>query len=353
MSDRELAAVHIARALRAAQADIPAAVLEELRRKAMTIELRMQYLSRRLQQTCEVLAQRAIPHMLLKGAAVGAVVDPTFCSRPMNDGDILVRQEDAGRAAEALEAAGWSATPDEVLRGLLAGTHHHLPPFLDAHMPSLRLELHVSHLLLDHPFAFDTAMLWREARPAPAAFPGALVPSAEHLVLHAAMHFTWQHPMTFGAWRTFRVVSIISRWPDLDWDRLVRAAQQTKATTACYWTLRLSQRLAGIAVPPSVLRDLAPPTSRWLLSALERHFVAIIAVGEMPASPSDWLSRRLWNMAMRPRWSGHVTARDWDLGNRWRRAYGIAPSESAWGRYMRHLSEYRRWTAFLGRTFIR
>jgi hypothetical protein len=353
MADRELAAVQLARALHHAQADVPPAILEELRRKAVAIELRMQYLSRRLQQTCDVLTLREIPHVLLKGAAVGAIVDPTFCARPMNDGDILVRQEDAGRAAEALEAAGWSATPDEVLRGLLAGAHHHLPPFLDKQMPGLRLELHISHLPLDHPFAFDTAMLWREARRAPAPFPGTLVPSAEHLVLHAAIHFTWQHPMSFGAWRTFRVVSIMADRPDFDWVRLARAAQQTKAATACYWTLRLAHRLAGIVVPVAVLRDLAPPTPGWLLGALERHFVAMIAVGEMPASPSQWLNQRLWHIAIRPRWSGHATVRDWDPSNRWGRAYGVVSVESAWSKYVRHVSEYRRWTAFLARTFIR
>ncbi|HZI29670.1 MAG TPA: nucleotidyltransferase family protein [Gemmatimonadaceae bacterium] len=352
MSDRELASVQLARALRGAQADVPAAVVEELRRKAVTIELRMQYLSRRLQQTCGILAERGISHVLLKGAAVGALVDPTLCTRPMNDGDILVRPEDAERAAEALEAAGWFATPDEVLRGLLAGAHH-LPPFLDTQMPGLRVELHVSHLPFDHPFVFDTAMLWREARPAPPPFSGTLVPSAEHLVLHAAIHFTWQHPMSFGAWRTFRVVSIMSRRPDFDWARLARLAQQTKGTTACYWTLRLGQRMAGIAVPPTVVRDLAPPTPAWLLDALERHFVAMIAVGEMPASPSLWVNRRLWFLAIRPRWSGHATTRDWDPGNRWGRAYGVVSSESAWSKYVRHVAGYRRWTAFLARTFIR
>jgi hypothetical protein len=352
LSDRELAAVQLARGLHHAYEEVPAAILEELRRRAVTIELRMQYLSRRLQHTCGVLTERGIPHVLLKGAAIGALVDPTFCSRPMNDGDILVRQEDAARAAEALEAAGWCATPDEVLRGLLAGAHH-LPPFLDAQMPGLRLELHVSHLPFDHPFAFDTAMLWRDAQPAPPPFSGTLVPSAEHLVLHAAIHFTWQHPMSFGAWRTFRIVSIMARRPDFDWERLARTAQQTKATTACYWTLRLAQRLSGVGVPLGILPDLAPPTPRWLLDALERHFVAMIAVGEMPASPSLWLNRRLWHMAIRPRWSGHATVRDWDPENRWGRAYGLVSAESAWSKYLRHASEYRRWTSFLARTFIR
>jgi hypothetical protein len=77
MADRELAAVQLARALHHAHSVVPPAILEELRRRAVTIELRMQYLSRRLQQTCGVLTERGIPHVLLKGAAVGALVDPS------------------------------------------------------------------------------------------------------------------------------------------------------------------------------------------------------------------------------------------------------------------------------------
>ena len=104
MAEREMATPHLARALHEIANGIPAVILDNARRRALSIEVRMQYLARRLQQSCESLAARNIPFMLLKGAAVGALVDPTFRTRPMNDADILVRQEDTGRASEALEA---------------------------------------------------------------------------------------------------------------------------------------------------------------------------------------------------------------------------------------------------------
>jgi hypothetical protein len=210
-----------------------------------------------------------------------------------------------------------------VLRNLLAAAHR-LPPFLDPGMPGIRVELHVSHLPAGHPFAFDGSLLWRNARAAAAPFAGALLPSPEYLLLHAAVHFAWQHPLSFGAWRTFRVVSAVASMPDFDWDRFTSAALAARAASACYWTLRLAWRLSGIEVPTVVLRRLAPPTSRWALDALERHFVAAIAVGEMPASPSVWLNRWLWVAAIRPRWSGHATSGNWD-----RRTAGDAPSAAS------------------------
>ena len=352
LADRELAMAQVARALHEIGEGVPAEVLDTARRRALGLEIRMQYLARRMQETCAALSERRIPFMLLKGTAVGALVDPTFCWRPMNDADILVRQEDADRAGEAIESSGWTPTRDEVLRDLLVGAHHHLPPFLDPHMPGIRVELHVSHLPANQPFAFDLETLWRDARPAPVPYAGALVPSPEHLLLHAAIHFAWQHPMTFGAWRTFRVVSLVAGMSDFAWDRFATTAQAARASTACFWTLHLAARLADIDVPREILFRLSPPTRGWLRDALERHFIANIAVGETPASPSVRLDELLWRAAIRPRWSGHTTSRDWDHANRWGQAYGTASRESGAQRLVRHLSSYRRWVSFLTRTLV-
>ena len=343
-----MAVTHLARALPTNTGAVPPEVFDFLRRRAQAIELRMQYFARRLQQTCATLAARNIPFLLLKGAAVGAIVDPTFRSRPMNDGDILVRQEDAARASAAIEASGWFASTDEVLKTLLANAHH-LPPFVDPQMPDLRLELHLSPFPINHPFAFDISQLWRDARPVAAPFAGALVPSPEHMLLHAAVHFAWQHPVSFGAWRTFRVISLVTAIPGFSWERFVNEALQARAVTACYWTLRLAARLSGISAPPDVLRRLTPPTPDWVLDALERHFVATIAVGESPSSPSVRLNHLLWLAAIRPHWSGHATTRYWDHENRWGQAYGIA-TQPAWKRFRLHVAEYRRWTSFVRRT---
>ena len=348
IAERELAVTHLARALPAGGEGVPREVFDLVRHRAQAVEIRMQYFSRRLKQTCASLAAREVPFMLLKGAAVGAISDPTFRSRPMNDADILVRPEDAERAGAAIEATRWTPTPDQTLRTLLSDAHH-LPPFLDPQMPDIRLELHVSPLPLRHPFAFDASTLWRDARRAPGPFEGAFVPSPDHIMLHAAIHFSWQHALTFGAWRTFRVISIVSAMQDFSWERLVDEAVRARAGTASYWMLRLASRLSGIGVPDAVMHRLTPPTPEWLLNALERHFIATAAVGEYPTSPSVQLDNLLWRAAIRPRWSGHATSHRWDHQNRWGQAYGMARA-SFRQRIVRHVTGYRHWFAFVMRT---
>lgn len=349
IAEREVAVSQLARAMHRSGKRVPEALLGELRRRAVGIELRMKFLSRRLQQTSAIFAERGIPFMLLKGAALGALVDPTFCARPMNDIDILVRPDDVIRASQAIEAAGWVITGDTILHRLLAEAHH-LPPFLDPQMPGIRVELHIAHLPDPHPFDFDVSELWETAQLAPAPFVGASVPSLNHLVLHAAIHFAWQHAVSFGAWRTFRLLSTVARLPGFDWQDLTTSAVAARAGTACYWTLRLASRMSGVEVPGDVLQRLAPPTPEWARAALERHFIASLAIGETPPSPSVRLDHALWLAAIRPAWSGHRTSRKWDPENEWGKAYGVASTETGWKRFVRHLSDHRRWTSFVRRT---
>lgn len=352
IAEREMATTTLWRGLRAEAAMLPAEVAEHLRRSAMVNELRMQHLSRRLQRTTQEMRSRGIPFLLLKGAAIGARSDPTFRSRPMSDIDLLVHREDTARASEAVIASGWPMTTDPVLLDLLKDAHH-LPHFVDPQLPGVRLELHVALMPDDHSFAFSEVDLWAAAEPAGEPFAGASLPTREQMLLHTAMHFAWQHTMHFGAWRTFRSVAAVIAAPGFDWDRLVRAAVTAKAATCCYWTLRLAERLCGIAVPAGVLARLAPPTPEWVRGALERHFIAGIAVGESQPSPSEKVTRLLWRTALRPNWSGHRAAGRYDPLQRWVRARGLRSNETLGQRLARHLASYADWWRFFSGTLRR
>lgn len=350
LAEREVATSSLWRCLRDAGTTLPAPVAEHLRRSAMVSDFRMQQLSSRLQHTVQAFAAEGIPLLLLKGAAVGALLDPTFRARPMTDIDALVRREDVDRARAALVAAGWTESTNPALREVLEN-HHHLPPFLDPQLPGLRFELHVSLFPSDHSFGVDESQFFRDARPAAPPFAGALVPSPDHLLLQACVHFAWQHTVEFAAWRTLRTVALVLRSPDFSWERFVETALTAKAATSCYWTLRLAERLGAFDIPPAVFARLQPPTAEFLRAAIERHFIASLVPGEGIASPSIRLSRLLWRTALRPRWSGHRAPDRWDPEGRWERLYGSEP-ESLGDRVRRHAAGYRAWWTFFARTLI-
>lgn len=351
LAEREYAASALWRQLRDAGPDVPSAVLEQLRRLLMVSELRMGWLSRRMQETVAALAERGIAVMLLKGAAVGAMVDPTFGSRPMSDVDLLVRTEHLGPATAALIAAGWPQLDDPTVHELLEHQHH-LPPFVDPRMPALRLELHRSLLPQDHPFRLTDDDFWETAQRAATPFAGALVPAPEHLLLHASLHFAWQHMMVFGAWRTFRAAAVAITHPGFDWARFVTLAQEARAGTSAYWTLRLGVAVGALAAPDGALAALAPPTPEWARVAIERHFVASLLPGEGPVSPSTQVARLLWRAAIRPSWSGHDSFVRWDPEHRWERARGQAIPTGRLARIQRQVSQGRHWWAFLSQTLL-
>lgn len=350
LAEREVATSSLWRALRDTSSALPEPVTAHLRRSAIVSDFRMQQLSLRLQRTVAAFTTEGIPLLLLKGAAIGALFDPSFRLRPMTDIDALVRREDVGRARAALVAAGWTESTDPELREVLED-HHHLPPFLDPQMPGVRFELHVSLFPSDHSFTVDESHFLRDAQPAAAPFAGTLVPTLDHLLLHACVHFAWQHTMEFAAWRTLRAVGLVVRSPDFSWERFVETALTAKAATSCYWTLRLAQRLSGIEIPTAALARLQPPTAESVRAALERHFIAALVPGEGVASPSIRLSRLLWRTALRPRWSGHRTPERWDPEGRWERWHGLAP-ESLRDRLRRHAADYRAWWTFFAHTLL-
>jgi len=356
LAGRELAVGALWRSLRPHASTVPPVVVEHLRRGALVEEFRMRHLASRLAQTVAALRTAGVPVLLLKGAAVGALFDPSFASRPMTDLDLLVPAAEVARAQGALRATGWTQTVDPLLLDLLADGHH-LPPYLDAQMPGVRLELHTALLPPDTAFGFDAAAFWAEAASTGVPFVGAHVPSHAHQVVHASAHFAWQHAMGFGAWRTLRSVALLLASPSFEWSDLVRLATTSRAATSVYWTLRVGVALAGLQVPAYVLAALAPPTPESLRAALTRHFITSLVPGEGPVSPSARLSWWLWRMALRPHWSGHPVPRRWEADQRWVAAYESAQGRDGpvplASRIARHAGAYRQWWAFASQTLVR
>ena len=351
LATREVAIPQLWRAISNSEHDAPADVAQYLRSTAVMTDLQMQQLSLRLQSTLRALSDAGIPVMLLKGAALGALRDPSFRSRSMTDVDLLVHEANIARAKTAIISAGWPETKNEVYLALLQDAHH-VPPFEDPLLPGLRLELHRHIFPDDHSFAFGEANLWAEARSAPPPFETALVPTDVQMVMHAAVHWAWQHQMAFGTWRTMRSVALIVRTGTFDWDQLASAAVAAKAGTSVYWTLRLLSSLCDVRAPRETMRRLAPPTAEPLRAMVERHVMAGAAPGEWPASPSELVSRTMWRVAMRPKWSGHEQAGRHDPEKRWTKAYGTASTETRWQQLRRHAGMYRDWWQFLRGTLI-
>ena len=302
---------------------------EELRQLATILAMEMLQLEQLLYETMDLLAQHEIEAVLLKGAGLAYTAYSSFADRPMGDLDVLVRPQDAGRAWTLLQERGWTPRRKD---GDPAGyaAHHHLAP-LCRESERFRLEIHTEVLPGEHPFRFSTDALWLGAQSITVNGRVMTVPNPLHQLWHACVHFAWSHGMQWGAWRTLRDSAAIIQRGKFDWTDFVGLARETRAATCCFWTLRLTQRLTGAAVPDDVLNSLRPPYPEFIIERLERHFISGLFPSE-DRCPSVWLTRRLWEAGVSPRWCRHGAARPWQVSKRWLVASGRATSEQPGGR---------------------
>jgi Uncharacterised nucleotidyltransferase len=302
---------------------------QELQQLATISVMQMLQLGQLLHQTLDILAQQQIEAVLLKGAGLAYTAYSSFADRPMGDIDVLVRPQHAERAWSLLQQRGWTPPPMAGDSARYAG-HHHLPPlFRDS--GRFRLEIHDELLPRDHPFRFSTDALWLRAHRVTVNGRVITVPNPMHQLWHVCVHFVWSHEMQWGSWRTLRDSAAIIQLGGFDWTEFVGFARATRATTCCYWTLRLTRRLTRAAVPDDVLASLRPPYPEFIIDRLERHFVSSLFPSE-DRCPSVWLTRRLWEAGVSPRWSRHGAARPWKVSERWMAASAPPKSEQPGGR---------------------
>ena len=313
-----------------------------LSRLARVSEFRMLHLEHLLGGVLDVLTAQGIEVVLLKGAGLAASVYGSFAARPMYDLDLLVQPSDARQAWLALRHAGWLHKAKEFPPELYE-QHHHLPPLDEPTGAGFSVELHTEAGA--SVIGLSSAAIRGQARRIEVLGRKALVPSAEHLVLHLAVHFAWNHSMTSAGWRSIRDLQQLVAARAFAWESVIEMARATRAETSCYWTFRLARALAGVPVPDAVLHSLQPPRPAPALRILERHFIgSLFRFGPNPC-PSVRLTRFLWTAGMSPRWSGHGAIRPWHGLDRGRHinigvtqpnpaAGSEAAKPAAWARYL-------------------
>lgn len=309
LAESERAEPVLVRRLRSLGVPLPreAGRLEQL---ARVVDFRQAFIRDRLDASVRVLSQAGIDVVLLKGAALAVSEYGSFLDRPMADLDLLV---DRGRAEEAhrlLRGAGWAWKHNPELDEFYA-THHHLAPLHDSSGVGIGLDLHLTPVCAGSPFGLTGEVMRGRATPVVLNGVTAYIPEVHDQLLHLCVHFAWSHLLASGAWRTFRDISTLVESGRVEWETFLLRARDHRATSCCYWALRLAERLAGVRLPPGVLGSLRPPAGRSVMFALERHYVLNLLPGESTAA-SVRLTSALWSAGMQPVRMGHGRARPWD-----------------------------------------
>ncbi len=155
---------------------IPASVLQELREDYLYSSWKNMRRYHKLTKVLADLRSRDIPVIVLKGAALAELVYESIALRPMNDVDLLIRNEDVWKVDEVL-----SPEYENVTR-LLSKRHANWVKHLTYRDENTCIDVHLKIPELpelDH---------WANAIPSTAASTDTLVLGTEDFLLHLCLH---------------------------------------------------------------------------------------------------------------------------------------------------------------------
>lgn len=219
----------------------------------------------------KTLADNQVPVIALKGLSLAKSVYGDIALRPMNDMDLLVKEQDLVRAGRILLAFGyrqgfpaWES---------LTKAYHHLPPFTNK--SGTKLELHRNIVTPDTPIRVDLDGLWERACPIQFADVEGWTLSPEdsflHICIHAGFHLrTGLDLIPFcdmaGLIRTSAI--------QIDWKIVIERAVRWRGQKCVYLMLLLVRELLGAAPPDRYISELEPADyqSAYFDEAVEQIF---------------------------------------------------------------------------------
>lgn len=199
--------------------------------------------------------------MILKGAALIVRYYFNFGLRPMNDFDVLVRDQDVRSAIDLLNKSGWKpvnqpfqALTEEYFRLNEAHSFNNADgQWLDLHW----------HLLPKSSYPGGDDEFWENAVPARVNEESSQILSPADQLLHACIHGTKWHSPPMYNWMADAVVIMNTAGPEIDWDRFIDYAQKPRLLLAVRTVMNYLREALQAPVPPPVLQAInRRPVSR-------------------------------------------------------------------------------------------
>jgi len=266
----------------------------------------------------DLLKDRGIEPVLLKGAALSCLVydDPTL--RTMNDLDLLVAAREIPIAVAALSSLSYQplyrpAHADPSVREAFYGRHHHATPLMEPKGRAV-VELHRDIVTMGDAGRYDVERIRARARRVQIEGRPALVPSPADLVLHTCLHLSYADRFVGKLRDLIDLHETVSMYGDaIDWGQLLAEIPSEAAARCLYSCLDLSRRLHGTPVPADFLYETRRASRLGFVSAGLLRALAFSVLFTGPASSPRMLSAASarWccdTLLRRTRWSARLKA---------------------------------------------
>lgn len=239
----------VARRLGPASDLVPNSARRRISTFSLANELRCRYLTERLCEIINALAQASIDAIALKGPLLAQIAYGNFGLRVFSDLDLLVPRADLLRAAQVLKGVGFEADAyDE--DAIQSGFFRAIEVNFRAPDGALNLDLHWDLSPGYYPFGPRGQDLWRRKIDAPVGrmrLPS-LAPQDHllYLAVHASRH----------GWPSLSQVCDIAYFvtrEKLDWAAVAEYAAITRCARMLRLGILLSHNLLGVEIPAAIL----------------------------------------------------------------------------------------------------
>ena len=233
---------------------MPESCREDLREHFLAATARNMMMLHHAGKILQVLRKHGVEVIVLKGLYLAENVYPSIGLRVFGDVDLLLRRADVDGGLALLRSLGYQLStwydPQDPNRDI-----KHLPPLIKEDAPVV--ELHWNILKEDTPFDIRIDDLWRRAQPARVAGVDVLALGIEDLILHLAVHASYQHGFRGGIRPLYDITAVLQKWQgQVQWDQLARTAREWGTERVLWLTLSLVAEVTGAEVPADFLHGL-------------------------------------------------------------------------------------------------
>ena len=273
-----------------------------------------------LAEVLQAFRRHGIAVIVLKGGHLAQLVYESSALRTMCDLDIMVRRDDLTRAKDVLAEMGYAPQYFGVEQVDYA-QHHHLRPM--ARPDGIRVEIHWTLARPAGPAEIDLDGIWERAQPVEIAGVQTLVLSPEDLILHLCLHTSFTHKFRVGLRMCWDLHEVVRHYRDaIDWEVVVRRAQQWGIGRYVYLTLQLVHELLAAEIPVKAIGSLRPPdfSARVVDWARTCIFSPESNASMSPSAARLWSLRRLeLSVLLRTLWPSRLAMA---------RIYGVPPDSA-------------------------
>jgi hypothetical protein len=257
---------------------IPPGILSQFKQRYMHNVIVKKRTAEIIEKILAFLAEKEMPAMLLKGAALDALVYRQPWYTCMSDVDLILRarQEDI---------------PDDE-RWQIDEEFNRFNLHSNAYQVHIEYDFYTHHdMTINGLIDIDPERVWQEARQICFHGQPVWIMSPEDLLIASAINSCRK--------RFFRLKSacdlsaLIEKYPDLDWQAVTSKSNSYRCNNIVYTALITAQRMLGVSIPEQVFFDLqVHPLRAWLIRFLVGSLLKIFPLRRLSSNkPGNIMGR--------------------------------------------------------------